>query len=70
MSELDLHMKILLKRSQEETVLKVIGYLKHNPKYFKDIKNTPPFNHQKLKDVDWTKVKEASIEEGLLKLQF
>ena len=70
MSELEMHMKIILKQTQEETVLDIIRYLKHHPAYLKDIKNTHPFNHPELRDVDWTKVKEASIEKGRLKLEF
>jgi len=70
MSELEIHMKMLQKQSKEEAVLQVINYLKYNPGYFEYLKQTLPFSHPKLKDVDWTKVKEASINEGTLKIEF
>jgi len=70
MRELDKQMKLLLKQDQEKAVLQAINYLKYNPDYLEELAEVPPFNHPKLKDVDWTKVREASIDEGMLKLEF
>jgi len=70
MRDLKLHMDILQQQQKEDAVLQAINYLKYNPEYIDELIGVPPFNHPRLKDVDWTKVKGASIEDRMLKLEF
>jgi len=70
MRDLKVHMEILQQQQKEDAVLQAINYLKYNPEYFEELAEVPPFNHPKLKNVDWAKVKGASIEDRMLKLEF
>jgi hypothetical protein len=70
MKELDKYMKLSYDDFVEQEVLKAVDFLKHNPEAIEVLKIAAPFNDPKLKDVDWTKVKEASVKDGVLKLQF
>ena len=70
MRDLKIHMDIVQQEQKEKAVLQAINYLKYNPDYLEELAEVPPFNHPRLKDVDWTKVKGASIEDRMLKLEF
>lgn len=54
----------------QETLLKTIKYIKHHPESIKNFNKFHPFNDPQLKDIDWTRIKDAWFEGNLLKIEY
>jgi hypothetical protein len=67
--EIDQFMKSEMEMFQD-TVIKTIDYLRHNPEAIESFNGSHPFNSPLLKDVDFANVKTAYFEGDTLKIEY